>query len=216
MPLERKEGSMRLRAGLWGAPIFLASLFIFGALTPGYSHLHQAVSELGGQGTPWGAWFNGFGFFLPGALATGVALEFRRQLRTAGAETRWATGLVIYTVMLALSAIPADFQRMFASPWTSVHAFFVLGNAMVLFTVLPGCTKALCALGASRQAANIFLALGYLPAAEFFLYGVFRETPGLVQRLMIVTAHVTIAWLSGTLIRLARPDGEIRTAPRAR
>jgi hypothetical membrane protein len=201
----KNQGAIALRAGLWGGPVFLASLLVFGALTPGYSHLHQAVSRLGGWDNPWGLWFDLFGLFIPGLLAIGVAIELRRRLQALKASTHWATGLLIYGAMLALTAVPADFSRMFKSPWTWAHAIFVLGNGLVLLTVVPGCAKALKTLGASSTAAKIFFTLGYLTAAEFLLYGILPHTPGLVQRLMILTAHCTTAWMSWTILSLARP-----------
>jgi hypothetical protein len=112
--------------------------------------------------------------------------------------------LLIYAAMMALTALPADFSRMFRSPWTWAHAFFVFGSPLVLFVVIPGCAKALKTLGASSMAARTFVVLGYLTAAEFLLYGVLRDTPGLVQRLMILTTHLAVAWLSWTLLGLRR------------
>jgi len=197
--------SIALRAGLWGGPLFLASLTIFGALTPGYSHLRKAVSRLGAWDNPWGLWFDLFGLFIPGLFAVGVAVELRRRLRVLKTNTRWATGLVILCAMFALTAVPADFLRMFQSPWTWMHAFFVFGDMVVLFAVIPGCTKALKTLGAPGASTRIFLILGYLPVAEFLLYGVLPQTPGLVQRLMILTVHGAIGWISWTLLRLPPP-----------
>jgi hypothetical protein len=188
-------------------PCFLGSLALFGALTPGHSHLHRAVSRLGAVGEPWGLWFDFFGLWLPGLLTAGMAVAFRRRLRSAGAPTRWATGLLLYAVMMAFTAVPADFSRMFHSPLTWVHAFFVLGSPLVLFVVVPGCAKAMRALGASPTAAGVFLVLGYLPAAEFLLYGLVPQAPGLVQRLMIATTHVATAQLSWTLLSLSRATG---------
>ncbi len=196
------QGTLVLRAGLWGGPLFLASLLVFGALTPGYSHLHKAVSRLGAWDNPWGLWFDLCGLFIPGLFVVGVAVELRRRLRVIQANTRWATGLVIFGAMFALTAVPADFLRMFQSPWTWAHAFFVLGNGLVLFAVIPGCTKALRTLGAPNASARLFFILGYLTAAEFLLYALLPHIPGLVQRLMILTAHGAISWMSWTMLRL--------------
>lgn len=213
MKTNDRQGQILLRAGLWAAPLFIVSLLLFGALTPGYSHLHKAVSRLGALGTPWGGWFGLLGFFVPGMLQTGVALELRRRLKTAGASTRWATGLIIYTLMLALTAVPADFGRMFASPWTWAHTFFVMGSPLILFTVIPGCAKALKTLGTPGGAVRIFYLLGYLPLVEFLLYGVLRDTPGLVQRLMILTAHAALTWLAVILLKNGRGRSEADITP---
>ncbi|MGH7996828.1 MAG: hypothetical protein ACREFX_10790 [Opitutaceae bacterium] len=166
-----------LRAGLWAAPLFAGSLLLFGALTPGFSQLHRAVSRLGSLRSPWGLWFGFFGFFLPGMLNAVVALILRRRLRAANAGSRWATGLLVYSLMMALTAVPADFVLMFASPWTWAHAFFVLGAPLVLFIVIPGCAKGPKALGASGGAIATLYVLGYLPIAESLLYVVLPIFP---------------------------------------
>jgi len=201
-PVSPRPGAVALRAGLWGGPVFLASLLVFGALTPGYSHEHRAVSQLGAWGRPWGIWFDLFGLLIPGAFTVGVAAEFRRRLRMLTANTRWATGLVIFSAMFALTAVPADFSRMFQSPWTWIHALCVLGSPVVLFVVIPGCTTALNTLRAPGTSRKTFLILGYLPAAELLLYFVFPHTPGLVQRLMILTVHSAMSWMSWTMLHL--------------
>jgi hypothetical protein len=195
----------RLRCGFFGAPLFVASLLVFGSLHPGYSNYTRAVSELGALGVPVGPWFNLFGLLLPGLLGTAVAWEFRRAVSGAGLPTRWCTGLLIYTTMLALTCIPADFQRMFASPWTWVHAFFVLTSPLVLFVVIPGCARNLRLLGVGRLAVGGFVALGYGPVGEFLLYAVMRRA--LVQRLTIVTVHLAMAWLGWTLLQRERRVG---------
>ena len=67
------QGAGAWRAGFLGAPVFVASLLLFGALTPGFSQLHDAVSELGALGTPWGLWFDFFGLLIPGLLVVATA-----------------------------------------------------------------------------------------------------------------------------------------------
>lgn len=196
-----RQDAIVLGAGLAAPLLFAGSLALFGALTPGYSHLHRAVSELGAVGAPWGPWFGVFGFLVPGLLGAVVAAELRRRLRAAGAGTGWATGLLVYTAMMALTVVPADFERKFASPLTWAHAVFVMGAPLVFFTVIPGCARALKALGASRTSIGVFWFLGYLPVAEFFLYGLLPNTPGLVQRLLIFTVHLALAWMGVTLFR---------------
>jgi hypothetical protein len=73
-----------------------------------------------------------------------------------------------------------------------------------LFAAIPGCARSLRELGVSVRDRRIFVVLGYLPAAEFLLYGALSNMPGLVQRLMIVTVHLAMAWLSWTLLRTSR------------
>ena len=110
--------------------------------------------------------------------------------------------------MQALTAVPADFQRMFQSPWTMVHTFFVTVPVLLFLLVVWGCGHSLLNLGASRSAAGVFRLLGYLPIAEFLLYGVLKDSPGLIQRLMIITVHASSAWLSWVLIGILKEQSD--------
>ena len=194
----------RLWFGLLGAPFFLTSLLVFGALNPGYRHSQAAVSRLGAFGAPWFLAFDFLGLLIPGLLTAGVALGLRRSERAAGAVTRSSGGLLLFGVMFGLAAIPADYREMFRSPWTWLHTFFVTVPPLIYFAAIPGCARSLRRLGVSRFAAGVFFVLGYLPLAEFSLYGVLGDRRGLVQRLTIVTVHLGIAWLSWTLLGIER------------
>jgi hypothetical membrane protein len=198
MQSDVKQRNYLLVAGLLGGPVFVASLLGFGALHPELKHSTSAVSRLGASGTPWGLWFGFFGFLLPGLMALAAAWEFRRVLAV---KTWSSAALIVYGILIALTAVPADFRRMFESPWTWGHAFFVLTSPLVLFAAIPGCARGLRALGVSKVSTGIFVLLGYLPLAELALYGVFVRTPGLVQRGTILTTHLAIAWLSWLVLR---------------
>ncbi len=198
------RNSVLLWAGLLAAPLFVLSVSVAGSLNPGYRHSHGAISRLGALGAPWNLGFAFFGLLLPGLLTAGVAFELRRAGQAVGAKTHAGTGLLVYGAMTGLTAIPADFERMFQSPWTWAHAFFVMASPLVLFAVIPGCARSLRVLGASRASAAMFTVLGYLPALEFLLYGILVNAPGLVQRLMIVTGHLSTAWLSWALLAIRR------------
>ena len=63
-----------------------------------------------------------------------------------------------------------------------------------------GCFRSIQLLGAPKSSAAGLLLLGYLPVAEFLLYGILPGKPGLVQQLMITTVHLAIAWLSYVLL----------------
>jgi len=193
-----------LRAGLLGAPLFILSLIVFGRLNPGYSHAHSAVSRLGAFGAPMFWVFDMVGLFLPGLFIAGVAVELRRAEAAREAVTWSSGGLIAFGLMQSLTAIPADFQRMFQSPWTLAHTFFITIPVLLFFAVIPGCGGSLLRLGALLPSVRLFTLLGYLPIAEFLLYGVAKDSPGLVQRLMIITVHASSAWLAWVLIRTSR------------
>ena len=198
------RGRGLLWAGLLGAPLFILSLIVFGRLTPGYSHSHSAVSRLGAFGAPLFWLFDLIGLFLPGLFIAGVAVELRRAEAARDSLTWSSTGLLVFGLTQALTAVPADFQRMFQSPWTTAHAFFVTVPVLLFFLVVWGCGRSLSSLGASRSAVGMFRVLGYLPIAEFLLYGLVKDAPGLVQRLMIITVHASSAWLSWVLIGILK------------
>ena len=145
-----------LAAGLCGAPLFVLSVIVFGLLNPGYSHAHRAVSRLGGMDAPLFWAFDLIGLFVPGLLIAGVAIELRRAERDAGVVTWSSAGLVWFGFMHALTAIPADFQRMFKSPWTWAHAFFAIVPAFLFFLVIHGCGRSLSALDAPRWRVRVF------------------------------------------------------------
>lgn len=189
-----------LWAGLLGGPLFILSLIVFGSLTPGFSHAHSAVSRLGAFGAPLFWLFDLVGLFVPGLLIAGVALELRRAEAARASVTRSSAGLLAFGLMQAMTAVPADFNRMYDSRWTIAHAFFVTVPVLLFFSVVWGCGRSLLNLGASGSAAGVFRLLGFLPIAEFLLYGVVKDSPGLVQRLMIVTVHASSAWLSWVLL----------------
>jgi len=216
-----KKPPVLLWAGLFGAPLFVASLLYFGSLNPDYRHATRAVSRLGGLGAPGFVGFDIFGLLIPGLIIAGVGVELRRAELGVGASSRSSIGLVVFGFTQALTAVPADFQRMFHSPWTWIHAFFVTAPIALLFAVLPGCYRSMRRLGATRVNGGVFLLLGFLPVAEFLLYTLFPGKPGLVQRLMILTIHVTIAWLSYFLLGVrerssTQPSGMAGTHSRAR
>ena len=77
---------LRTRAvlGLAGCALFWTSLLVLGAIRPGYSHVVNAISELGARGTPHAVLWNVFGFIIPGVLlalaghAIGTSVRARR------------------------------------------------------------------------------------------------------------------------------------------
>lgn len=195
-----------LYLGFLSGPLFAVSLIVFGRLEPGYSHYTKSVSELGGLRVRFGLAFGFFGLLLPGLMAAGVAFELRRLLQAARVGSRSSAVLIVFCVMNALTMIPADFSLMWESPWTWAHAFFALGSPLVFFAAIPGCAWSLRALGASKVSTGVFVVLGYLPLAEFLLYGPLHATPGIVQRLTILTIHAATAWLGWILLGLHQTE----------
>lgn len=77
MALARRMRFLAL-GGITGPVLFSVVVIVSAALRPGYSHLHQFISELGAAGTPHAARINYAGFVPTGLMlaAFGIALAF--------------------------------------------------------------------------------------------------------------------------------------------
>lgn len=84
--------------GMLSGVVFLLALILFGALTPGYSHLSNAVSELGMQKSSFPMLFNLTGFLLPGILAVLFSAGFY-------ISTRPHIGSLLVTVLTGISGL---------------------------------------------------------------------------------------------------------------
>jgi len=69
------------RLGILANLLFWPLMFAMAAMRSDYSHLHQAISELGSLGAPWMMVWNVFGFFGPGLLLAGFGWNLVRRLR---------------------------------------------------------------------------------------------------------------------------------------
>lgn len=63
-------------SGMFAPVVFLCALILFGLLAPDYSHLTNAVSELGMSRMPYSTLFNIIGFILPGILIVHFTVGF--------------------------------------------------------------------------------------------------------------------------------------------
>jgi len=73
--------------GMLAPILFALALAVFSLMTPGYSNLTNAVSELGVIGATYALAWNAIGFFLVGALITIYAWGLRLDLRPASGST---------------------------------------------------------------------------------------------------------------------------------
>lgn len=80
--MDKKQLSL---GGVAAAVNFAAMLILFSAITPGYNHLTQGVSELGMSNAPQALLWNLLGFGLVGALILVFALSLYFELKTARA-----------------------------------------------------------------------------------------------------------------------------------
>ncbi len=171
---------------------------VFGALTPGYSHIGQYISELGAVDAPYGGLVS-LGTFLPaGVLAVLTCLA----LMTRVPPTRAARLGLAMVALIGVSWIVAAFAPCDAgcpaegSPRQAIHnlagAIGYLGGGAG-FLILAG---ALRAAGASATRVMLTSGCGVLLVAGLFALGApeLAAVRGVVQRAMELTAS---AWILG-------------------
>ncbi len=174
-----------LWAGIAGSLIFVATVLLGAMAYPGYSHLSNAVSELGQRGAPHAVGVaTGFGIaaFLSGAFGLGVIRAARpdeRMLRLAG----WL--LVAYAVPAILSGtvfpmdpfgtgmtLPGILHSVFvALAALSVIALLVVGGRALRarhrwFTGYSGVSIAAMLAGGALSGISGFYGMNILGAAE--------------------------------------------------
>ena len=158
--------------------IFWPALFGFAALRPGYSHVTNAVSELGSFDAPrmW-AW-NIIGFIIPGILLT---ISGWRIGRSVEADHFVMTTLLAFSgAMLVLTGLaPADLSQRHGIA-TTIH--LVGSNGSLVAWVLALVFLAVRIRGTRR--ATAIVALIVLVCLAGILVLADRNTLGLTQRLM--------------------------------
>lgn len=183
--------------GIAATPWWIATLLLFGALQPGYSHLYNAASELGAFGASNPLAMNILCFFLTGAFVALAGLGFVRYLKSEAQSPAAGWWVFALGVMLAGAAVPADMDLYFESPWTVVHAFFVL-LGVIPFLVAAWKTHAV--LRVLHQQSRFLAYFPWLIVPVFLLHGILDQG-GLVQRLTILVVLVWVGALSWHLLK---------------
>lgn len=187
--------------GILANLLFWPLMFALAATRPDYSHLHQAVSELGALRAPHMWVWNMLGFVTPGVLMAAFGWNLVRRLRP---HSRIAAAL------LALAGVSIAFAGVFPADMddrqgltTTLH---LLGASGSLFAWAPG--MLVVAFIASKVRPDIAIASVLALVAmigSFWLYGPLSETPALVQR---VTFGVFFGWylcVALLLLMIRRP-----------
>lgn len=182
--------------GVFAAPWWLVSIGVFGYLEPNYSHLYKAVSELGAFGASNWIEMNVFCLFATGVLVVIAGLSFGKVLRAASISNGAPFWLVLTGIMFAGTAVPADMELYFKSPWTVAHAFFALLGVIPFFVTAWRSPKALKLLGIESKFISYF-PLAIIPT--FLMHG-FVQQGGLVQRATILILLVWVSYLSWILL----------------
>jgi hypothetical membrane protein len=203
---ERKNKMNVKRFALCGmlAPIvFALALAVFSLMTPGYSNMKNAVSELGVIGAPYALAWNAIGFFLVGALWITYAWGLRLDMRPASGST-------IVPLLVAISGLgfaglgffPAE-AGFEPSLRTTLH--FVLVSVYFLAFILVAFVFPAKMKGNDywKKWALFSVFMGVLAVASFFIP---KTVPlGLSQRIGM-GAH--FLWLFVTSLALFRKPSE--------
>lgn len=186
-----------LRAGVISTPWWLITLLLFGALESSYSHLYKAVSELGAFGAANPLAMNVFCFFFTGVLVLFAGIGFKSVLESYSVSVSASFWLIALGVMLADAAVPADFELYFQSPWTLVHAFFVM-LGIIPFLIVSWKTHYILK---KLKMSSFFISYWSLLIIPTFLLHGFLAQGGLVQRLTILIVLSWVSYLSWFLLK---------------
>lgn len=115
--------------GLAATGLFAAALALFAALDPAYSHLTNAVSELGVVGAPNQLAWNLIGFIAVGVLLAAFGRGLGQLVHTPSAG--WL--LILFGLAFAATAIPADMSDL-GGPGSMAH--IAASQAVLLFWAL--------------------------------------------------------------------------------
>ncbi len=126
-----------LHAGWLAGATFVAALLVLGALTPGYEHAHQAVSELGAIGAPYASWWNALGFMLPGALVACFAAALFAPLQRDGVGAVARIGLWLLLICGLAFAGNGVFVYDLQQPYAQTSKLHVAMLTITLLAFLP-------------------------------------------------------------------------------
>lgn len=200
--------SAALLAGGAGVVVVLMTVMA-GALTPGYSHVSQYISELGARGAPWEMAVRFAGFLPAGMLLLGFCVLAHRALPRSRDVTWGLAGLAVYAAGYLVAAVfPCDPGCRPAEPSLAQ----AIHNAVGLFGYLlaPLVLWRLARAARSWPAAGRLVLAGHL-AAGCALVALLTLSPssatvGLSQRLM---EAAVLAWvlLCGLYVAREAPAG---------
>jgi len=179
--------------GLAAAGLFAGALGVFAALDPTYSHLTNAVSELGAVGAPNQLAWNLIGFIAVGLLLAAFGRGLGREIATPSAGGL----LILFGLAFAATAIPADMSDL-GSPGSTAH--IVASQAVLLLWALALVRLLFVrrAGPALRWIAAVALALA---VGAIVVRGLETLQPGLSQRLSFA---VVFGWVAATSMVLLR------------
>ncbi len=198
-----------LHAGWLSGTLFTVALLAIGALTPGYRQSIDPVSVLGTAGVAHPAWWNAFGFVVPGMLVALFAPALAASMHgdRPGSIARIGLWSLLFSG-IALGALGV-FAYDLADPDGLASKLHVASLAIALLALLPA--AALPAWSLRRQRAwRALVVLGPLLAPAMFLSVAIRideiipglrDRPGYVERVTLGLYFLWMALAASTALR---------------
>ncbi len=216
MNAKRQTDPARIRIaaglGMVGPLVFVLGIIVAGAVTPGYSHLSEPVSQLAAFGQPYPA-IQMAGFLVFGLSMVAVAYGLRQRLRSQRSASAGVFLIALGGVsMVATGLFRAD--PMYQEPM-SVSGMVHLSTAMVLFpALLAGFIVLSRAMEKSddwTDLARFSLIAGlaglFFLLAYFFAFGLQPEWVGVWQRLLAATFVIWFLVVSRRIMALTGDTG---------
>ncbi len=183
--------------GVAGPVLFAAAWALGGAIEPGYSPVHEAISQLAAVGASvrllMTTGLAGFGFGM---------LLYAGALREAVPGPVWKAALAAGVAVFGVIAVPLG-----VSPMTDdVHGVFAIA-AYVALVAMPLLAARPLAAGGRRGVARLSVATGV--ASGLCLAGtVLGATPGLLQRIGLTLVDAWVVGSAACVLRTSRSTGE--------
>ena len=130
--------------GMLGPILFVAAFIVGGVLRPGYSPIHQAISDLGVGPNPW---LLNVPLVLLGVFLSAFAMSFFRSLRPTLSQTwRW-----VCAVLLACTGLGFADAGIFTEAPATVALHWMVGMTLVVLGSVGGFLVTGLALRRDRQ-----------------------------------------------------------------
>lgn len=200
-----------LHAGWLAGAVFIAALLALGAVTPGYEHAHEAVSELGAIGAPCASWWNALGFGLPGVLIACFAAALFAPLQREGVGASARIGVWLLLISGLAFAGNGVFAYDLQQPYAQTSKLHVAMLTITLLAFVPA-TLLLALSLRGRGGWRALVGVGPLIALVALLSVIQRMwdfvpllqgNPGYAQRVTLAMYFMWLALAAFTALRLA-------------
>jgi hypothetical membrane protein len=200
---------------LWFGPIavllFIAGTFAIGAITPGYSHVRQTVSELGEVGSPGQFAFSTLLCLIAACLVI-FASAAARSLRALGCSALPAYFVVAMAISCAgvgIFSFPHPLHNIFGMSET-VGLQAPLVAALACWNV-PRARQAVIFSIIMYAVVLVAIAINLIPLVRpASLWPLIRPYFGIVQRFLFVSWFVWCAGYAMLLLQLGRANNSIQ------